>query len=471
MSSRASGSRIARRVRSTPGQRVRALAPPVVALLLLLVALVSPGSGDSARPPGPITVTRATYACPGGDGITTAAGQVRAGTSATALTFPDREPVESLADASTWRREAVRADGVGVDQRGRASGAVGFFSAKAAKADGGGLLVGACPATVDSSWYLGLGSGGKHESTLVLANTSVSPAVADLTFWGEQGKIEAVDADGIVVDPHSVRRVDLRDLAAGEAELAVHVQRRRGSLAVAAIDRSTAVFGGTEAMTPTEAPRREQVVGGLPPGGSGRTLFLLNPTTSTARVAVRVVGPKGTITVQGLESVKVAAGRLTVVPIPDDAGAGAVALSLRSDRAVSASVRVAPGEQDRAMVEAVPALDGPAVVPIDLGTRTKAPQLALAAPGRKAVVHLEAFDASMESLAEQDVTVAAGTSTNVDLGSTKVLDAPDAAYVVVTAEGVVHGSVTYRRGQQRISSLALVAAPTTVPGPQVRVGN
>ena len=462
-----SGTRVRRRTRTTIGQRARTAAPPVVAALLLGLALLLPDGSDAERPPRPVSVARSAYACPAGDGISMSAGQVAAGTSASASSMPDRTPLDSLGDATSWRRDTVDASGVVMDQQGRGSGAVGFFSQRAGKAAGGGLVVGSCPPTVDDSWFVGAGSGGKHLSTLVLTNLSSSPAVADVSFWGPQGKIDAVDANGIVVDPFTVRRVDLRDLAAGEANLAVRVERRRGSLAVAALDSSTAVFRGTDALEPTVAPRRDQVVAGMPSGTGTRTLMLVNPSSSTARVGVQMVGPKGTFAPKGLDTVKVDAGRFTEVTVPKSAGTDGAAMRLRSDQPVAASVRVAPNTKDRAVAEAMPILDGSAVVPVDLGVGTGAPELVLTARGRAGRVRLEAFDAKMDSQATTEVSVEADTTKTVDLGSREVLDAKDVAYVVVRADGSVAGAATYGRGSG-IASLGLIEAPVTVLGPQVR---
>ena len=461
------GTRARRRAKPTFGQRARAVVPPVGAALLLGLALVLPDGSDDDRAPGPVTVARSAYACPGGPGVSVAAGQVVAGRSATARNLTDGTSVDSLTDATRWRRDAIAGDGVAVDQRGQGSGAVGFFGQIARKAAGGGLVVGSCPATLDDSWFLGVGSGGKHLSTLVLSNLSSAPAVADVSFWGPEGRIDAVDADGIVVDPFTVRRVDLRDLAAGEAELAVRVERRRGSLAVATLDASTAVFRGSEALDPTNAPRREQVVAGAPAGSGIRTLLLLNPGSSTARVGVQVLGAKGTFAPKGLESVKVDAGRFIAVPVPKSVGSGGAALRLRSDQPVSASMRISPGTKDHSVVEAMPALDGPAVVPVDLGAGTGPPDLVLTAPGRRAAVHLEAFDEQMRSQATSDVTIDAGTTKSVDLAAKKVLDAKGVAYVVVRTEGTVVGAATYHR-RSGVASLGLTGAPITVLGPQVR---
>jgi hypothetical protein len=462
-----SGSRVRRRARSTLGQRLRTVALPVIAGLILGVGFMLPGNPDEERPPGPVTVTRSAYSCPAGDGLSLSAGQVVAGTSATATSLPGLTPLDSLGDPTRWRRDTVDAAGIVMDQRGRGSGAVGFFGQIADKAAGGGLVVGSCPPTVDDSWFVGAGSGGKHLSTLVLTNLSSSPAVADVSFWGPQGKIDPVEAEGIVVDPNTVRRVDLRDLAAGEAALAVRVERRRGSLAVAALDSSTAVFQGTDALEPTAPPSRDQVVAGMPSGRGTRTLMLVNPGASTARVGVEMVGPKGTFAPKGLDSVKVDAGRFTEVTVPKSAGTDGAAMRLRSDQPVAASVLVAPSTKDRAIAEALPALDGSAVVPVDLGVGTDAPELVLTARGRAGQVRLEAYDERMRSQATAEVKVEADTTTTVDLGSTKVLDAKDVAYVVARADGAVSGAATYNRGRG-IASLGLIEAPVTVLGPQVR---
>ena len=462
-----SGTRVRRRARTTIGQRVRTVAPPVAAALLLGVAFLLPDGSDAERPPVPVSVERAAYACPAGDGISVTAGQVAAGTSATAQSLPDRDDLDSLGDATSWRRDTVDAASVVMDQQGRGSGAVGFFSQVAGQAAGGGLVVGSCPPTVDDTWYVGAGSGGKHHSTLVLTNLSSSPAVADVSFWGPEGKIDAIDAEGVVVEPFTVRRVDLRDLAAGEADMAVRVERRRGSLTVAGLDSSTAVFRGTDALEPTAAPRRDQVLAGMPAGAGTRTLMLVNPSTSTARVGVQVVGRKGKFAPKGLDSVKVDAGRFTTVTVPKSVGNDGAALWLRSDQPVAASLRVAPGAKDRAVVEATPALDGSAVVPVDLGVGTDAPELVLTALGRAGRVRLEAFDERMRSQASADVSVDADTTKTVDLGSAKVLDAKNFAYVVVRPDGGVAGAATYRRGGG-IASLGLTEAPVTVLGPQVR---
>ena len=57
-----SGTRVRRRTRTTIGQRVRTVAPPVVAALLLGLAFLLPDGSDAERPPGPVSVARSAYA-------------------------------------------------------------------------------------------------------------------------------------------------------------------------------------------------------------------------------------------------------------------------------------------------------------------------------------------------------------------------------------------------------------------------
>jgi hypothetical protein len=203
--------------------------------------------------------------------------------------------------------------------------------------------------------------------------------------------------------------------------------------------------------------------------------MLLNPTSSTARVGVEVVSAKGIFAPEGLESVKVDAGRFVEVAMPKSAGTDAAALRLRSDQPVSAALRVSPDAKDHGVMEAQPGLDrvgldGPAVVPVDLGVGTRAPQLVLTALGGPGRVRLQAYDSRMKQLATSDVEIEADTTKTVDLASADVLDTKDAAYVVVRADGVVAGAATYRRGSS-VASLGLAAAPVTVLGPQVRPGS
>ena len=334
-----------------------------------------PNGSGADRPPAPVTIARSAYACPGGSGVSVSAGQVVAGTSATAT-----EPARPHAGRVPRRRDPVATRH---RRRGRRRhgptrprvGCRGLLQRGCRQGRGAGdSSSGSCPPTADDSWFLGAGSGGKHLTTLVLTNLSSSPAVADVTFWGPAGRIDAIDADGIVVDPFTVRRVDLRDLAAGEAELAVRVERRRGSLAVGALDSSTSVFRGTDALEPTAPPRREQVVAGIPSGSGTRTLLLAEPQhVDGPGRASRWSGRRGRSPRRVWTRSRSTPGSSRAVTVPKSVGSDGAALRLRSDQPVAPRCgsprarRIAPSSRRS------PVLDGAAVVPVDLGIGTRAP--------------------------------------------------------------------------------------------------
>ena len=442
---------------------LRSILFPLAAVALVVAAALLPADDPAPdRPPSTVAVTQTSYSCPAGSVITVASGQVEPAPAGIATVLPERGRDETLAQGTSWRTAVVDGQGVIVEQPGRGAGAVGYFAGTAPQSGGGGLVVGSCPGIVDDAWLLGLGSGGKHFSTLILTNLAASPAVVDLTLWGPTGRIDAVDAGNVVIEPFSVRRIRLDSLAAGEAELAVQVHRRRGSVSVVGNDTSTATSRGTEPISAMQQPRRSQVVPGLVQGTGGRTLLILNPGSSTARVDVDTIGAQGAFRPSGLEQIKIEAGTLRAITVPESAGPDEQALRLTSDRPVSAAVRLAPTANDYAYAEAMPALAGPAVVPIELGAAgTGVPRLVLTAPGKTASVDIQAFAADMTPLETTTVALPAGTTQAV------LPEADGAAYLVLRPTGEVIGAATYAKGDG-ISSLALTSAPVTVAAPQVR---
>lgn len=445
--------------------RRRTIGIPLVAGALVAGAYFAPEPSGETRPPAGVKVTQTTYACPAGSGLTVAAGQVSPGTGGTAIALPGKRAAKRLDGARGWRRSKVRGRGVVIEQQGRASGPAGFFGTIAPKDGGGGLAVGSCAASVDDAWFLGLGSGGKHFSTVTLVNGTAAPAAVDLDLWSPDGKVDAVGSKGVVIKPFTSRRIQLDDLAAGEPELALRVLRRRGAVSALVNDYSTAVFSGTEPVTATATPRRSQLVGGLASGADGRTLALLNPGTSTARVQVEVIDAKARFKPEGLGDVKIKPGTLRLIEMPDSAGGGRQALAVTSDVPVAATVRMAPAESDYAYAESTPALTGPAIVPVELGRGVRDPDLILTAPGRTAGVQVFAYDEDMKQLGEVTKSIDADSTTHIDVA--KEFRQRGVAYLVVQSKTGVVGAATYRDGD-RISSLALLSAPIRVLAPQVR---
>ncbi len=126
---------------------------------------------------------------------------------------------------------------------------------------------------------------------------------------------------------------------------------------------------------------------------------------------------------------------------------------------------MAPSDVDFAYAEAVPALVGPALVPVSMGKGVSLPDLILSAPGKGANVQVLAFDKDMKELGEANVTVDGETTQHLD--TAKAFKQKGIAYLVVQSKGEVVAAATYKN-DGRISSLALLSAPITVLAPQVR---
>lgn len=445
---------------------------PVLAALLLALVAWAPGQDDDSRASAEtVAVGESAYACAGAPSLQT--GQVAPGEEARARALPGGDVLDGAADPQRWVAVDLadlegEPEAVAVAQRGERSGPVGFAHGRLPGSDGGGLVVGPCSDVVDDAWYTGLGSGEGRDSRLVLSNLGRTPAIADIRLWSPSGPVEAVSSEGVVVEPGESREIALTDLAAGEPELAVRVERRRGALAVSAIDVASGAISGSELPTSAMPPARRLTVPGVPGGDDARTLQLVNPGDSTARVRVEALGAEGPFVPEGLDAVRVEAGSTTSVELPESIGEEPVGLRLTAEVPVAAGVRVDSGGDDIATVPARGPWRGDAVVPLAGGLPD--PELALTAAGSAGRVEVEAFDADLGSLGSVPVQVSADQTVAVALA--EELDLAEAAFLVVRQDdgGSVAGAVTYRQGD-RAATMALTAAPRDALVPPVRFGS
>jgi len=438
---------------------------PILAAALAagVAVLPSPSSEDGST--RRVKVTQTTYACPADDDTTWGLGQIEAGTERRLLARGTGDTTSS--DADRWSVVAPGTDQAVVVQDGSGSGAAGFYASVRRTSAGGGLSVGHCPGVADDEWFLGLGSADKRSSTLVLTNMSDTPAVADVSLWNSQGVVDAVHAKGISVKPFAVRRIAVSDLAAGEPGMALRLERRRGLLSAVVQDSSTATFAGTEPIEGSLSPRKDQLIPGIDGGARGKTLLLLNPGQQTARVAVSTFSADGPLAAEGLQDVKVKPGRYRELTVPAAAGGGRQAWHVTSDQPVAAAVRVSPNPKDFAVAESGSVLDGPAIVPVELGSGVSEPRLLLTAPGETATATVVAYDSRMRELGRTKVEIGARTTARVKTAS--VAEDGPPAYLLVLPEGraPLVGAATYTDGD-RVSSLRLISAPTTIEVPVVR---
>ena len=454
-----------RRVEARRAQgAVEVLAWPLAAVVLVaLVAVVGEASSPTSEPRA-VAVSQSVTSCPVAGGLTAATGQVEAGSGGSIRTVTGEEDTTVELDPAAWVATAGTGDSAVVRQMG--GGGVAFVAGTLPVGDG--YTVAACPGVADESWFLGAGTTARHPSTLVLTNIADVPAQVDVELWGGAGRIDAVNDTGIVVQPGATAQIPLADLVVGEAEVAVHVVRRRGVVTAAVVDASTTALAGSEVLTASGPPATETVLPGVAAAG-GRTLLLANPGERAAGVSVTAAGPEGGFVPEGLGELEVPAGTVLPVALPESVGAEATGLRVESDEPVLSTVRLAASEKDYAYASGRDALTGPAVVPVALGPGAVRPVLHLLADDETSAVDVELFDAAMQSVGSTSVTVERGTLTAIDLASPEITASPDVAYAVVTAKRPVHGAAVYRTGDL-ISVLTLREAPLEALGPRVRPG-
>lgn len=427
---------------------------PVVAIVLAAIGWV--GRVDPPdRGPGPVPVDVAAYTCPLVGGVRLSTGQVTAGTSAVATLYPGG--AESSVDPRTWHATAPRGDALSVEQRGYKSGAVGFIRGQLPGAFGGGLVVGGCPGVADESWFLGLGSGSGHESTLVLTNTGGSPAVADVNLWASDGPVPAIGNKGLVVPPHSTKVLPLHSIAAGELELGVQVVRRRGALTASALDTLRTSRNGTESLMGTSSAK-QLWLSAVPGGSDSRNILLLNPGEESTRAKVEVFADGKPFTPAGLDNISLPAGKFVWVGLP--AQRQPVSVRVTASREIVGSVRVAQAHSDFGYAMPVRPLEHVAIAPMVTGVF---PSVVVTSTGRRATLRVTTFDSSMRRLVQVTDEVAAGSTKALDL---KKLQQGKPAYIQLESSEPVVAAALYASGKL-LAILPLADAPLVRPGPDV----
>ena len=437
---------------------------PAVAVVVVVAGALLPRLSVDGESDKAVAVTESSYVCPNTNGATTSLGQVKAGESRRVEVADRGKTTEKASDSKRWTVDRWGGDGVFVTQAGRASGATGFTSLTAPQSAGGGLSVARCGAVVDEAWFLGLGTADKRSSTLVLANLSDTPAVADLTLWNGRGVMDAVNAQGVSVKPFAIRRIPVADLAAGEPQLAMRVDRRRGVLSAMVEDSSKATYAGSDAVSATVAPSRTQVISGIDSGTRGRTLLVLNPSDQVARIDVTILTADGPVADKGLQGLKVQPNRYRTLTVPTSAGSGPQTALVSSDRAVVAAMRVEPSVKDFTVAAATPALDGTAIAPVRLGQGVALDRLVLTALDQSTTFTVEGYDDRMKQISRESVKVAGRSSAALTAKTLKIRGAT--AYLTVTSNGGGVAAAIYRAGTG-VSSLGLEPAAVMLDVPPV----
>jgi hypothetical protein len=273
--------------------------------------------------------------------LRTASGQPRLGLRP--LLGPDtpREPTA---------RTQVRGDTLAVDAAdvsvlatgagSLAAAVVGQVTTTASSVRTAGLGSAACVEPARDWWFVGGDGGVGRRSTLVLANASSGPAVADVEVWTEDGPLAAAGADDVGVPARGTRTVSIDAVASGADRVAVHVRASVGTvgaaLAIREVEGADPI--GLTWVAPSLPPTTLAYVPGLVPADI-RSLRLLNPGEEDVIAAVRVLGEQAPFTPLGLEAIDVPAGTVVDVDLgPGEDEVGALEVVATGD--VVSSVRL-----------------------------------------------------------------------------------------------------------------------------------
>lgn len=458
---------------------------PIISALLVVLATAQGAPQPPDRSPQSVTSGTSIRACPFGNEKsqdvvvgtvrgkdTEIAVETAASESETGKSPGDTDSDEYRADrwqpiTMTGSAPIITADTRAQpgDSSDQGADAVAYTRSTAPAGQGAGLKIAPCPEPASDWWWAGAGSDTKHFTNLELINVTDAPAVVDVTLWGRDGPVDAIDNAGIAIKPHDRRVIELSDLAAGEDELAVHTRVRRGSVSAVMHDASSASDSGSEIIPPTSEPHKTVTISGIDRPNAA-DLLIANPSDHSVRASAKLEYDGGTIVPEGLDQIRVPAGSVKSVPVPESAGDEAASVRIDANHKVFAAARVQPTDTDYSIAVAAEPIVEPAVIPLAIGGRLPDPRLAVSADS-DTEVRIETFDTKHRSLGQITRPVDKSTGERIELAAEDELKVKQAAFARV--EGKVRGAVVYG-DDGKIAQFPLQSAVAQVPIPDLRIG-
>ncbi len=314
-----------------------------------------------------------------------------------------------------------------------------------------------CVTPSTQSWLVGLASDDDHSSEIELTNPDPTQATADLRFYGADGELSTPGSQGLVVAPTSSRTVGLAGLLPRGANgpIAVQVTTDQGRVAALAhlTSRSQDQPAGAAWFAGQDATARQLVIPGVAGGAGRRSLQIANPGVRRAEVTVQVLGADGAFAPAGADTIDVDSQSTATADLDKALQGEPVAVLLRSDQPIAASVAATSSRSKAAADVAI----HPAATPIR-GTAAAGyafsassdGQLVLSNAGSGAAqVQVAAVDSTGRSRLQRTV--------RVDGRSTARLDLPartDGSVVLRTDAAQVYAGVVLSQSSGSVAGLA-----------------
>jgi hypothetical protein len=346
-------------------------------------------------------------------------------------------------------------------------------------AQSSGLASVRCGEPGSDIWFVGPGQqNGAAQIKLDLMNIDSLAASVDVSVITDAGQAQASNDTGITVPPHQTVTESLSSMASGSSVVAIEVHTSIGR--VAADVSEGASHGGADGWLPSAAaPSTQLVIPGVPPSGSAAGLFLAVPGTSSAKVKVLAITPRGRYRPFGSQSVDLpgeSASYTALTPL----GGTAAALEITSNVPVVAGVLV-PGSGAGAFTAATVPISEQAVVAGNTSRSGLAASVVLSAPAGVARVRLTEIaqagpghrnPGGAGEAGSQVVSVRAGHTLVAPVKAPQGAKHGSAFAVIITplaGSGPLYAARVETQGQNTIVSIIpAVSALTTISLPPVR---
>lgn len=201
-----------------------------------------------------------------------------------------------------------------------------------------------CSSGATTSWFVGGTANVSSQGKVVLVNSGLSDAVAEITSFSERGPVEP---KSVTVKALSEREIRIDSLDPGAERLVLRVKVISGRVSSFLVDereRGLNNLGG-DFVSPSSGPATELIVPALPTrfGDSSKvthSLRVLSTESVDSQISVEIISREGVFVPVGLGKVSIAAGEVVDIPIRNvDLGKQHFALKILASSPVVAGVQ------------------------------------------------------------------------------------------------------------------------------------
>ncbi|CAB4870133.1 unannotated protein [freshwater metagenome] len=219
-----------------------------------------------------------------------------------------------------------------------------------------------CKSPISSQWFVGGASDVTSRGDLLLINSGLSPAIADVRVWNE---VSEQPNKVVTIAPNSQVSVGLDALSPGSKAIVMQVVPRAGRLSAYMIDergKGLKSLGG-DIVNATTSPSKDIFIPAIPqtvksiakpskkkvnkkiakPSAAAtsslsHTIRVLNPSDVDARISVELASSEGSFSPVGLQDLVVPKGRVISIPFDPSLNQGRFGLHITSEQPVVAAV-------------------------------------------------------------------------------------------------------------------------------------